>query len=306
MGDPAPVGHPHSPAPRPFRMAAFGPDARRVATALVCLPLVYALVRHAPPWAFFAFIGAVVLLAQWEFTGLFADPRRRAPQTLAGFLGALCLLTAMQWPALFGLPAMHGLPAVYGLPAAHGLSATLAMTLTVLLCYQVTAAPRRRPPFMLLFGILYIGYMLGHFLWLRDRHDGAWLVLFVLLVTWAGDTAAYYTGKLWGARPLAPHISPHKTREGLLGGLIAAPIAAWFGHLLFLPSLTAWDCLALGLLLTILGLVGDLSESTLKRQAGVKDSGALIPGHGGMLDRLDSLLLTVPAFYYYMTFLKGP
>jgi len=92
----------------------------------------------------------------------------------------------------------------------------------------------------------------------------------------------------------------------LLGGLIVAPVIAWIGHLWFFPAVTLLDCLILGLLLTVLGLAGDLSESAMKRQAGVKDSGSLIPGHGGMLDRVDSLIFNVPAFYYYMAWLKGP
>ena len=132
---------------------------------------------------------------------------------------------------------------------------------------------------------------------IRDR-------FFVLFVTWAGDAGAYYTGKLWGNRLLTPLLSPNKTFEGLAGGLIVAPFAAWIAQFWFLPILNWWDCIILGLLLTCLGLAGDLSESAFKREAGVKDSGNLIPGHGGILDRIDSLLLTVPTFYYYMVFVK--
>ena len=291
VGEPAPSRRPYHPASLSSWASALGTGTKRVSVALVFLPLFYVFTRHVPPWAFFVFISATVLLAQWEFVGLFSDQRHRLQHTIVGFLGSLLLLVAMQWPTVLGLP-----------PA-------LVITITVLLCYQVGfASPevRQLSPFILLFGVLYIGYMLGHLLWLRNRHDGALLVFFVLLVTWAGDAAAYYTGRRWGSRPLAPQISPNKTREGFLGGLIAAPIAAWLGHLWFLPAVTPLDCLILGLLLTVLGLMGDLSESALKRQAGVKDSGSLIPGHGGMFDRIDSLLLTVPAFYYYMAFLKGP
>ncbi len=291
MGEPAPSRRPYHPASLLSRASALSVGTKRVCVALVFLPLFYVFTRHLPPWTFFVFISATVLLAQWEFVGLFVDQRSRLQHAIVGFLGSLLLLVAMQWPTVLGLP-----------PA-------LAITLTLLLGYQVGFAPsgvRQLSLFILLFGVLYIGYMLGHLLWLRNRHDGALLVFFVLLVTWAGDAAAYYAGKMWGSRPLAPQLSPKKTREGFLGGLIAAPIVAWLGHLWFLPSVTPLDCLVLGLLLTVLGLIGDLSESALKRHAGVKDSGSLIPGHGGVFDRIDSLLLTVPAFYYYMAFLKGP
>ncbi len=264
---------------------------KRVLVALVFLPLFYALTRHLPPWVFFALIGVTVLLAQWEFTCLFIEKRSRLQQTIVGFLGSVLLLVAMQWPTVLDIPL------------------ALLITLLILLCYQVSVAPaghQHLSLFMILFGVLYIGYTLGHLLWLRNQHDGALLVFFVLLVTWTGDTAAYYTGKTWGSHPLAPQLSPNKTREGLLGGLIAAPIMAWLGHVWFLPVITSLDCLILGLLFTVLGLLGDLFESALKRHAGVKDSGSLIPGHGGMLDRIDSLLPSIPAFYYYMAYMKGP
>ncbi len=291
VGESAPGGRPSRRAPFLSRWSAGGVDAKRVFAALVFLPLFYGLTRHLPAAAFFVFVGTTVLLAQWEFTGLFLDARDRLHHTVVGFLGSLLLLTAMQWPRVLGIP-----------PA-------LLIALTILLCHQVSMASAGRRHLSLLVGlsgILYIGYTLGHFLWLRNQHDGALLVFFVLLVTWTGDTAAYYTGKTWGSRPLAPQLSPNKTREGLLGGLIAAPIVAWLGHLWFVPAVTLLDCLVLGLLLTVLGLIGDLSESALKRHAGVKDSGSLIPGHGGMLDRIDSLILSVPAFYYYMVLVKGP
>ena len=271
------------------RLSTLRFDSKRVYSALVFLPLLYVLTRYLPPAAFFVFITATVLLAQWEFLGLFFEKRHLARHALVGFPGALLLLIAMQWPTVLSF------------------SLALLLTLVGLLCYQISLAPsgsRHLSMFILLFGILYIGYTLGHFLWLRNQNDGALLVLFVLLVTWTGDTAAYYVGRTWGSRPLAPRLSPKKTVEGFLGGLVVAPLIAWLGHVWFLPTVTPVDCLILGLLFTVLGLLGDLSESALKRYAGVKDSGSLIPGHGGMLDRMDSLLLNAPVFYYYMALVR--
>ena len=264
-------------------------DPKRVYSALVLLPLLYVLTRHLPPVAFFIFVTATILLAQWEFLALFIEKSRLPPHALVCFTGTVLLLIAMQWPS------------------ALDFSLALSITLFGLLCYQVGFAPpetRHLSMFILLFGILYIGFTLGHFLRLRNQNDGALLVFFVLLVTWAADAAAYYVGKTLGSRPLAPRLSPNKTVEGFLGGLIAAPVAAWIGHVWFLPAIRPVDCLILGVLFTVLGLLGDLSESALKRYAGVKDSGALIPGHGGMLDRIDSLLLNAPVFYYYMAFVR--
>lgn len=235
------------------------------------------------------FIATIVLVAQWEFLGLFFEKHHLPQHALVSLPGTLLLLLAMQWPAVFDF------------------SLTLSIILVSLLCYQVGFAPaesRHLVMVVMLFGILYIGYTLGHVLWLKAQHDGPMLIFFLMLVTWASDAAAYYVGKTWGSRPLAPSLSPNKTVEGFVGGLVAAPLIAWLSHLWFLPAVTPVDCLILGMLFTVLGLLGDLSESALKRYAGVKDSGSLIPGHGGMLDRVDSLLLNAPVFYYYMTFVQ--
>jgi len=158
---------------------------------------------------------------------------------------------------------------------------------------------------VLIFGTLYIGFTLGHLLLTRALPDGIFLIFFVVLVTWAGDTGAYYAGMSMGRTPLAPRISPNKTVEGLLGGCLLAVVMALIARAWFIPSFTILDAVVLGLVLTLVGLIGDLSESMFKRSAGVKDSGGLIPGHGGVLDRLDSLLLTAPTYYYYVTLVKG-
>jgi phosphatidate cytidylyltransferase len=153
---------------------------------------------------------------------------------------------------------------------------------------------------VLVMGVLYIGLSLSYLLLIRALPDGALLIFFVVLVTWAADTGAYIAGKSVGRHPLAPVVSPKKTYEGLAGGILLACLGAVMARSWFLPAFSLVDCLVLGVLLTLAGLIGDLAESAMKRRTGFKDSGALIPGHGGMLDRLDSLLFTGPAFYYYV------
>lgn len=179
---------------------------------------------------------------------------------------------------------------------------------TILLLYLVSKRDLSRSLVdvsVLIFGTLYIGFTLGHLILTRALPDGILLVFFVVLVTWAGDTGAYYAGMSMGRTPLAPRISPNKTVEGLLGGCLLAVVMALIARAWFIPSFTILDAVVLGVVLTVVGLIGDLSESMFKRGAGVKDSGGLIPGHGGMLDRLDSLLLTAPTYYYYVTLVKG-
>ncbi len=139
-----------------------------------------------------------------------------------------------------------------------------------------------------------------------------WAVLTVFVVTWATDTGAYLVGRRCGTRRLAPTISPGKTQEGFLGGLAGAVLVAlamglWtgLGHLRELQGTIALHSLLLGLLLGTMGQVGDLCASALKREAGVKDFGGLLPGHGGILDRFDSLLFNAPLGYYYLTLVVG-
>lgn len=144
--------------------------------------------------------------------------------------------------------------------------------------------------------VVYIGVLLGHLTLLRQLHNGAWWVLSALVITWAYDTGAYFAGRFFGAHSFMPHVSPKKTIEGVVGGLVLAGLAA----LVLVPTVDvpAYDALALGVFMGAVAQVGDLIESMVKRQVGVKDSGMIVPGHGGLLDRIDSLLLTGVLMYY--------
>ncbi|WP_268746204.1 phosphatidate cytidylyltransferase [Geoalkalibacter ferrihydriticus] len=148
-------------------------------------------------------------------------------------------------------------------------------------------------------GIFYVGLPLGLLAALGDVPWGRQWVFFILLLAMASDTAAYFIGVTFGRRKLYPAISPNKSIEGALGGLAGALIGAVAAKYWFFPVLSVWECLLLGLLLGPLAQIGDLAESMLKRSFGVKDSGHLIPGHGGILDRLDSLLLLFPPVYFF-------
>src|SRR5262249_18467098 len=131
---------------------------------------------------------------------------------------------------------------------------------------------------------------------------GPWRVTLLLAIIMASDTLAYFVGHAWGRRSLAPVVSPSKTVEGAMGGLVGGVLGALAVRSLGLPGLPVLHAAALGVVVAALGIVGDLDESLLKRWAGVKDSGTLFPGHGGMLDRLDSLLFGAPVLYYYFLY----
>lgn len=160
------------------------------------------------------------------------------------------------------------------------------------------------------FGIMYIGWLGSHLVMLRqlpaavgvEDSIGARLVFFAAVLTWATDTAAYLCGVALGRHKLIPRISPNKTVEGAVGGLIGAALAGWLSAKSFTPFLTPLAGALLGVAVGVVGQLGDLVESLIKRDVGIKDSAELIPGHGGVLDRFDSLLFTVPVLYYYFRF----
>lgn len=157
-----------------------------------------------------------------------------------------------------------------------------------------------------LLGVFYVAGLLGFFVLLRNLEGGQYLIYFVFIVIWMGDTAAYYGGRRFGKTRLAPHISPNKTVEGAiagLGGSLVGGVAAKFWFLGHIPLI---HCLIVTLICGIIGQFGDLAESVLKRNTGTKDSGTLIPGHGGILDRLDSLMFAAPVFYCYYHWLVQP
>lgn len=259
---------------------------RRVLAAVIFLPIFYVLVHDLGPTAFFGLVVIAGMVAAGEFYRLHLGQEPWPWWNWLGVAATGLLLSSAQWPALVNDRAV------------------LLGTVILALCLPLLSGKPLRDALtdgmVLVMGVLYIGLTLGCLLLTRGLPDGALLIFFVVLVTWAGDTGAYVAGKAMGRRALAPVISPKKTYEGLAGGLILACLMAFAARAWFLPAFSLLDCLVLGVGLTLAGLLGDLAESAVKRSAGFKDSGALIPGHGGMLDRLDSLLFTGPAFYYYV------
>jgi len=159
-----------------------------------------------------------------------------------------------------------------------------------------------------IFGVFYVGWLGTHFVFLRELplkigrpySEGARYALLPFFLGWTSDTAAYLAGRFFGKRKLIPRISPNKSLEGSAGALIAAPFVAWAAKATFAPFLSTVDVVALGLISGVASQLGDLVESMIKREADVKDASTVIPGHGGFLDRFDSLLFAAPAVYYYL------
>jgi phosphatidate cytidylyltransferase len=161
--------------------------------------------------------------------------------------------------------------------------------------------PTIRMPVML-FGIGYVAFLLSHLLLLRAEPRGLVWVFFLMATVWAGDTFAYFTGTLIGRHKLYEKISPKKTFEGLFGGIAGSIVVALLFRRFLLRDLPLTHTVLLGMVILILGQIGDFGESMIKRSVNVKDSSQLIPGHGGLLDRLDSFLFSAPFLYYYVHF----
>jgi phosphatidate cytidylyltransferase len=264
-------------------------DVRRVYTVLLVAPLLSAAICYLPPIAFTCIVTVAGALSLSELYRLCLQPSTQPLAMGIGIVGCIALIIGPHYPnmvqpsLLVALVVILSIPLVAKTPLHESLKEG-AITIT---------------------GLLYIGLTLSYLVMIRLLPQGEWFLLFLLLVTWAADTGAYYVGTLCGQHALAPRISPKKTIEGLVGGLLGAMLFAYVARWWFLSEFSSVDCIVLAVLLTLAGLWGDLAESAIKRSAGVKDSGGLLPGHGGMLDRLDSLLFTAPAFYYYVTFIGG-
>jgi phosphatidate cytidylyltransferase len=152
------------------------------------------------------------------------------------------------------------------------------------------------------FGAVYAGFTLSHLVLLRALDSGTELVIIVLASVWAMDVFAYLVGSAIGTHPLAPHISPKKSWEGFIAGTVGTVTAWLIGWFLIHPALPWWYFALTGVVVSVAALLGDLAESRLKRETGVKDSGRLLPGHGGFLDRFDSLIVVSIVVYYVMLF----
>ena len=224
-------------------------------------------------------IGALGIVAMGELYKLMG---RVQPPALAGFLTFAVMLAA----ALYGEPRHVIMVLAASFPITFWLATLRPRRAHVSWAVAVTH-----------FGILWIGLAIVHAVWLRELPHGDGLVIDVLVATFVGDTCAYFGGRLYGRTPLAPLISPNKTLEGLVAGVLGGTLAFWAAGL-YQDWLTGPHALLIGALVALAAPVGDLFESMIKRDLEVKDSGKLFGAHGGVLDRLDAVFFTVPVAYY--------
>ncbi len=241
-------------------------------------------------YVYFFVIAVCVSLAAWEYSGMFRG---------MAFRPAMPLIVGGTWLLL-------GTRVYFPSYAAPALTALALVAMTWHLCTYERGYPSAATDFALtLGGIVYFGWIGAYLIELRFLPDGLWWFLLILPSVWISDSVAYFVGRRWGKTPLAPRLSPRKTWEGYWAGVLAGTLAgaglAWFMRHFALLNVAWWQGGAIGLILSILVTLGDLGESMFKRQAGLKDSSNLIPGHGGFFDRIDGWLWAA-AIGYYLVF----
>jgi phosphatidate cytidylyltransferase len=290
METPSPLSAPaESPAAPPSGRGI----VRRVAAAVVFVPLFVVLTR-AGGYAFLGFVDLFILIGLLEFYGMMRA-KGMHPYRGIGVASGITLSTYMYFRS--------------------GLYANFFLTfvLIAIMGLELTRRDNRRAVYHVsttIFGIVYVAYLGSHLVLLRELpwhiergYDlGASFVFLAFAVTWSADTGAYVVGSMFGRRPLLPRVSRNKTWEGAFGGVAFGALAGYLSSVTFASFLPPGWGILLGAIAGMVGLLGDLFESMLKRDAAIKDTSRVIPGHGGVLDRFDSLLFTVPLIYYFLKF----
>jgi phosphatidate cytidylyltransferase len=275
--------------PRGLRAPGFLPNlARRLGTALVALPAILAALFLGPRWLGIAIVACALAVGLFEFFGLLRA-RGIRPLRLVGLVFAAALFLDVAAPGWYPAPFVP-------------LGALLLLAFTLWRGGDVEAVSAAAAT---LLGAVYLGALGGTIaalFVLPPAGEGAWRLTLLLAIQVFSDSFAFFLGHAFGRHRLAPAVSPGKSVEGALGGLLGGVLAALAVRHLGLPHLPLAHAVALGAAVAAVGIVGDLDESLLKRWAGVKDSGTFFPGHGGMLDRLDSLLFGAPVLYYYFQY----
>lgn len=262
----------------------------RIVTAVVGIPLFLGLL-YIGDWPLFALVAGMGLIGFHEYARMW-----RAKGVQVAYLpGSLFILGIFLWA--FVTPDNSAI-----------LGALVAAAVVVSFTWVVFRFKKRTAldALITIAGVVYVGWLLSHLLLLRGLGSGKgwdlglkWVTM-AFVCTWTADSVAYFVGRAFGKRKLAPHVSPNKSVEGAAGGAVATVVVA--GTLASVVGMSLWEGALLGVTIYVFSVLGDLAESTLKRYTGVKDSGTLLPGHGGVLDRFDSTLFVLPLVYYTAKF----
>jgi phosphatidate cytidylyltransferase len=276
------------------KLAGIPPSIARILTAVILLPiLISSIVVPGLSLLFVLLVAAALVIALLEFW-LLARKQQIRSDPVAGLLGAAVLFTVFYFTEPRKPPDLL----------------VIVIILILLTICSLVAAMLRGAPFermigsagVTVLGVMYVMLLGGHLVAMRTGFSpqlSKHLLLFFFLVLMGADSAAYYGGKAFGKHKLAPNVSPGKTWEGVVVGMLASLLLAVTAHYWFFPELPLKIALPLAAIMNVVGVFGDLTESALKRSAGTKDTTRILPGHGGMLDRIDSLLFNAPLIYYF-------
>ncbi|UCH51567.1 MAG: phosphatidate cytidylyltransferase [Chloroflexota bacterium] len=253
----------------------------RILTAVIGLPLLIAIIWFGEPW-FTILIAVMAVLGSWEFYRMTRQAKIQ-PITYFGMAWVLLLVISPHCPYSPTMPFI------------------ITLAIVIPLVWLLFRSPKEQAFTnwaWTIAGILYIGWMLSYWVEIRSLEAGKELVFLAMFTTFVNDTSAFFVGRAWGKHALAPSISAGKTWEGAIGGLLASVVASLILSIIFPLPFNYWQIALLGCIISLFAQLGDLVESLLKRNTGVKDAGKLLPGHGGILDRLDSLIFTGVIVYY--------
>jgi phosphatidate cytidylyltransferase len=261
---------------------------KRVISGLLFLPIFYLVAWVLPPIYFTALVMAAVVVGQYEFYRM-AQARGSHPDILLGIVLGVPIVLGFHHPLL---PVMGG----SSFPVAAGM--LLIMIARLFSSRPVDGALEDVAATFL--GVFYVAMLFAFQVAIRTGDDGKQWLVFLYFIIWASDIGAYSIGIPFGKHRLYEKVSPKKSVEGFLGALSASAATALLCRVWFMPPIGVGEALAIAIVLAVVGTVGDFVESLFKRAAGVKDSGVIIPGHGGILDRMDSMLFAAPVLYYYL------
>lgn len=259
---------------------------KRLPTSFVLLAFAFCLVQFAPPLLFLLLIQFLILTSLLEFYNLFRM-KKIFPQKILGIILAMLITISFYFEGFslgMALFVCLILTAIYYVISINSLEKLASFPPSIALTF---------------FGAFYLSFTINHFYLLKVEW-GPNPIFFLLAVIFFGDTGAYLFGKLLGRRKLAPIASPRKTWEGAIGGIILAVLGGVFIHFIILKEITLWMAIVTGTIVHIVAQFSDPLESLFKRAVGIKDSSNILPGHGGFLDRMDSLVLATPFFYYFV------
>ncbi|MCJ7546334.1 MAG: phosphatidate cytidylyltransferase [Deltaproteobacteria bacterium] len=264
---------------------------KRLLTALIIVPPFLLLIRFGPPYALVILVSIAAIMGLYEFYQMTLPEQGARAKIGVIALGAI-LCALFQW-------APSGVIFLF----------LFVILLIIFFAYALFAAELSLLPSRIaitFLGIIYVPFLLSHITLINKLPQGVFWVLLLMATVWIGDTFALAFGSWIGRHKLSPRISPHKTIEGFVACFVGAILTVFVCRSLFFPTLMIVDALMVATGIALFGQLGDLSESMIKRGAKVKDSGTLIPGHGGMLDRLDSFLFAAPFLYYFLVYKMFP